>query len=70
MQYMSDEYEVRKGEGETPFRDQPTHRKAPKEPPGLTSSSDGQIAINSTYSLTSYALRSDFPGIFVTEINN
>ena len=42
----------RKGEGETRCRlIACSSRKAPRGPPGLTSPSDGQIAINSTICL-------------------
>ena len=42
-------------------------------PPGLTSPSDGRIAINSTYAFTSYALWRDLvfnPGVFGTETSD
>ena len=65
---MSDEYEVRKGEGVTALAY--SFQKESRGPPGLTSSSDGRIAINSTYAFTSHALRRDLrfnPGIFGTD---
>jgi hypothetical protein len=66
---MSDEYVVRKGEGENPVPASAySIEKAPRGPPGLTS--DVRIAINSTYAFTSYALRRYLgfnPIIFGTE---
>ena len=50
----------RKGEGETRCRlIACSSRKAPRGPPGLTSPSDGRIAINSTnlYAFSTYILR-------------
>jgi hypothetical protein len=45
-------------------------KKTPMGPPGLTSSSDGRMAVNSTYAFTSHAVRRDLgfnPVIFGTE---
>ena len=47
-----DDDDERKGEGETQCQFIAcSSRKAPRRPPGLTSPSDGQIAINSTICL-------------------
>ena len=54
---MSDEYEARKYEGEPGVGIRLLFSKAPRRTPGLTSPSDGRIAINSRYAFTSYALK-------------
>ena len=56
-----DDYDERKGEGETRRRlIACSSRKAPMGPPGLTSPSDGRIAMNSTICLLNICLAEGF----------
>ena len=71
---MNDKFEMRKGEGETPDAGiSLLFRKASREPPALTSSSDGRNAISSTHGFTSYVLQRDLGhnlGIFGTKTSD
>ena len=67
---MYDEYEVRRGEGETRFRYYPTLFESIKVAARLNVPVRGTNHINSTYAFKSYTLRMDLgfnPGIFGTE---
>ena len=70
---MSDEYEVRKREGETRLRISLPFSKITKGTARINVPILGQIAINYTYTFTSYAMRRDLgfnSGIFRTETSD